>query len=132
MTNGKGKSDKDTKALEALLAAAYRLDSPQEISDEEAEKFFQKPLRLSDEDKEAMDSWGTAFISELLDAEKVVSRDNKEDEDSTVASEQELYAMNRDKDGADIDKETRDKIDEERKKALEEEDNRDKAKDNGS
>lgn len=132
MTTGKGKSDKDTRALEAVLAAAYRLDSPREITDEEAEKFFQEPLRLSNEDKEAMNSWGTAFISKLLDEEKIVSGNRKEDEDTTVASEQDVYAMNRDKDGGEIDEDTRRKIDEERRKALEEEDNRDKAKDNES
>ena len=42
MTNSNDNNiNKDERALEALLAAAFRLDFPEEISDEHAEILFQ-------------------------------------------------------------------------------------------
>ena len=121
MTETNDNISKDEKALEALLAAAFRLDFPEELSDEQAEKFFQQPARLSKEDKEAINSWGTDFIDKLIEGQKTTS--DKHQQDITVKEElvQESFAMNRDKNGEGLDEETYRKIDEERKKALEEE-----------
>ena len=121
MTETNDNISKDEKALEALLAAAFRLDFPEELSDEQAEKFFQQPARLSKEDKEAINSWGTNFIGKLIEGQKTTS--DKHQQDITVKEElvQESFAMNRDKNGDGLDEETHRKIDEERKKALEEE-----------
>lgn len=123
MTETNDNISKDEKALEALLAAAFRLDFPEELSDEQAEKFFQQPARLSKEDKEAINSWGTDFIDKLIEGQKTTS--DKHQKDITVKEElvQESFAMNRDKNGEGLDEETYRKIDEERKKALEEEEN---------
>lgn len=116
----------DNKALEALLAAAFRLDLPEEISDEEAEKLFEQPVRLSPEIKAACDSWGTDFIDKLIEGQKTSSDKYQQDILVDEQLEQEYYAMNRDKDGDGLDEETRRKIDEERKKALDEEESKDK------
>ncbi len=123
MTETNNNISKDEKALEALLAAAFRLDFPEELSDEQAEKFLQQPARLSKEDKEAINSWGTDFIDKLIEGQKTTS--DKQQQDITVKEElvQESFAMNRDKNGEGLDEETYRKIDEERKKALEEEEN---------
>lgn len=123
---------KDEKALEALLTAAFRLDFPEGLPDEQAEKLFQQPARLSKEDKEAINSWGTDFIDKLIEGQKTTS--DKHQQDITVNEElvQESFAMNRDKNGGGLDEETRRKIDEERKKALEEEENKDNNQNNES
>lgn len=124
MTETNDNISKDEKALEALLTAAFRLDFPEELSDEQAEKFFQQTARLSKEDKETINSWGTGFIEKLIEGQKTTS--DKKQQDITVNEklEQESFAMNRDKDGNGLDEETLRKIDEERKKAIEEEENK--------
>lgn len=131
MTETNENISKDEKALEALLAAAFRLGFPEELSDEQAEKFFQQTARLSKEDKEAINSWGTDFIDKLIKGQKTTS--DKHQQDITVNEElvQESFAMNRDKNGDGLDEETHRKIDEERKKALEEE-NKDNNQNNES
>ena len=121
MTNTNDNIDKDERALEALLVAAFRLGFPEEISDEQAEKVFQKPARLSKEDKEAINSWGTDFIEKLIEGQKTTSDKPQQDIIVNEELEAEHIAMNRDKDGNGLDEETKCKIDEERKKALEEE-----------
>ena len=113
----------DERALEAFLAAAFRLDFPEEITDEEAKELFQRPANLSREDKEAISSWGTDFIERLVKEGRTASYEHEEGVEVNEELEQEYFAMNRDKDGGGLDKETRKKIDEERKKALEEEEN---------
>ena len=132
MTETNDNISKDEEALEALLAAAFRLDFPEELSDEQAEKFFQQPARLSKEDKEAINSWGTDFINKIIEEQKTTS--DKHQQDITVNEElvQESFAMNRDKNGDGLDEETHRKIDEERKKALEEEENKDNNQNNES
>lgn len=132
MTNTNYNTNKDERALEALMAAAFRLDFPEEVSDEEAKKFFEKPARLLPEDKEACDSWGTDFIDKLIEGQKTSTAKHSQDIIVNEALEQEHYAMNRDKDGNDLDKETRRKIDEEREKAIEEEENKDEDQNNES
>ena len=132
MTNTNDNIDKDERALEALLAAAFRLDFPEEISDEQAEKFFQQPVRLSKEDKEEIDSWGTDFIDKLIERQKITSYKTEQYIIVNEALEQEYIAMNRDQDGNGLDEETRRKIDEERKKALEEEEKKDDDQSNES
>jgi hypothetical protein len=124
--------NKDERALEALLAAAFHLDYPEEISDEQAEKLFQQPTRLSREDKEAIDSWGTDFIEDLVEGQKTVSDRFQQNIEINQELEQEYYAMNRDKDSNDLDEETRRKIDEERRKALEEENNKNNDSNHGT
>lgn len=123
---------KDERALEALLAAAFRLDFPEDISDEEAKRIFDQPAQLSPELKNACESWGTDFIDKLIKGQKTSSEKHQQD----ISVDQELeqdyfamncdFAMNRDKDGNGLDEETRRKIDEERKKALDEEEKKDK------
>jgi hypothetical protein len=125
MTNSNDNNiNKDERALEALLAAAFRLDFPEEISDEKAKILFQQPARLSQEDKETINSWGTDFIEDIIEGQKTVTDRFQQNIEINQELEQELCAMNRDKDGNDLDEETRRKIDEERKKALEEENNK--------
>jgi len=126
MTNSNEQTNKDERALEALLAAAFRLDFPEELTDEQAEKLFQQPVQLSKEDKEAISSWGTDFIEKLLEGQKMDSDKHQEDIKVDEKLEKDLFAMNRDKDGNGLDEDTRRKIDEERRKAIEEENNKDK------
>ncbi len=121
MNNLNNNLNKDEKALEALLAAAFRLNFSENISDEEAKKYFQQPSGLSKEDREAIESWGNAFIEKLIEGQKTTLDESQEEIEVDKELEQEYFAMNRDKDGNDIDEETRNKIDEERRRALEEE-----------
>jgi hypothetical protein len=132
MDNTNDNVNKDERALEALLAAAFRLDFPEKLSDEQAEKFFQQPAHLSKEDKEAIASWGTDLIEKLIEGQKTTSDKHPQDIIVNEELEQESFAMNRDKDGNDLDEETRRKIEEERKKALEEEENKDNRQNNES
>ena len=132
MTNTNDNIDKAHKALEALLAASFRLDFPEELSDEQAEKYFQHPARLSKEDKEEINSWGTDFIDKLIEGQKTTSYKTQQNIIVNEELEQEYIAMNRDKDGNGLDEETRRKIDEERKKALEEEENKNDNQNNES
>jgi hypothetical protein len=119
--NNSNEKIKEERALEALLAAAFRLDFPEEIPDKEIEAFFQKPIQLSQEDKDAVDSWGTDFVEKLAMGHKTNSHILHEETRINQELELEISAMARDKDGNDVDEETRRKIDEERRKALEEE-----------
>jgi hypothetical protein len=119
--NNSNENIKEERALEALLAAAFRLDFPGEISDKEIEAFFQKPAQLSQEDKDTVDSWGTDFVEKLARGQKTNSHVSQEDAQINSELELEISAMGRDKNGNDVDDETRRKIDEERRKALEEE-----------
>jgi len=132
MNNTNENIDKAERALEALLAAAFRLDFPEEISDEKAEKLFQQPARLSKEDKEAINSWGTDFIEKLIEGQKDTSDKHQPDIVVNKELEQAISAMNRGENGNDLDEETRRKIDEERKKALEEEEEKNKDQNNES
>lgn len=116
--------NKDEKALEALLASAFQLNFPEELTDEQAKKLFQKPARLSIDDRKATDSWGTDFIKKLVEGQKTISDRFQQDIEINQELGQECYAMNRDKNGNAIDEETMRKIDEERRKALEEENNK--------
>ena len=132
MTNTSGNISKDERALEALLAAAFRLDFPEEISDEEAECFFQQPARLSREDNEAINSWGTDFIEKLIEGQKTTLNKHKQDDIVNEEMEHNSFALNRDNDGNGLDEEAQRTIDEERKKALEEEENKDNNQNNES
>jgi hypothetical protein len=114
---------KDERALEALLAAAFRLDCPEEVSADDAEAMFKKPVRLSKEDREAIESWGTGFVEGLIKGQKLVSEEQKGQIEISKELAQESYALNRDKEGTGLDEKTRRKIDEERKRTLEEEEN---------
>ncbi len=114
----------DERALEALLVAAFRLNFPEELSDEQAEILFQQPARLSQEDKATTNSWGTDFIADLFKGRKTELNERKQNIEINQELEQEIYAMNRDKNSNNIDEETLRKIVEERKKAIEEENNK--------
>jgi len=132
MTNTNDNVNKDERALEALLAAAFRLDFPEEISDEQAEKFFQQPSGLSQEDKEAISSWGTDFIEDMLKNQKPISKDHSQDIHVDKELEKESFAMNRNKDDSDLDDEAHREIEKKRKEILDEEKDRDKDQSNGS
>lgn len=120
----KESNNKDQRALEALLTAAFKLDFPEEIPDEQIIKFFEQPAILPEEIKAACDSWGEDFIEKLIAGYKSTSDIKQSGFEINEELKQELFAMNRDKNGNDIDEETRRKIEEERKKALEEEENK--------
>jgi len=132
MSSANNNISKDERALEALLAAAFRLDFPEDISDEQAEKVFQEPAQLSLEDKEVISSWGTDFIEKLINGKRTTSEKQQQDVVLNKEFEEAISAMNRDEDGNDIDDETRKKIEEERKKAIEEEENKDDEQSNES
>ena len=132
MTNKEENKKQDEMALDALLAAAFRLDLSEEITDEQVEKFFTQTIWLSQEDKKTVNSWGSDLVKKLLQNKKNDVERHQENFEVSEELEQEIFAMNRDKDGNDIDEETRRKIDEERKKALEEEENKDKKQDDES
>ncbi|MBC8468134.1 MAG: hypothetical protein H8D56_01570 [Planctomycetes bacterium] len=132
MSNINKNIDKDERALEALLAAAFRLDFPEEINDEKAEKIFQQSAKLSEEDKEEINSWGTDFIEKLIEGRKAKLDIRGKDIIVNEELEMEYMAMNRDKDVNGLNEETQRKIDEERKKALEEEEKKNDDKSNES
>ena len=123
MSDTNDNTNKNERALEALLAAAFRLNLPEEISNEQAEKFFQQPSGVSQEDKEAINSWGTDFIENLLENQRPISNDHSQDIHVNEELKKEYFAMNRDKDGSDLDDEVRREIEKKRKDILDEEKN---------
>lgn len=126
MNNKNENISKDEMALEAFLAAAFKLALTDKISDDHAIKIFQQSPNLSQEDKDAIASWGVDFIEKIIKGEKNEPSKVNQDIDTNKESELEIYAMNRDENGNDIDEKARRKIDEERQKALEEENEGDK------
>lgn len=123
MSDTNDNTNKNERALEALLAAAFRLNLPEEISNEQAEKFFQQPSGVSQEDREAINSWGTDFIENLLENQRPISNDHSQDIHVNEELKKEYFAMNRDKDGSDLDDEVRREIEKKRKDILDEEKN---------
>ena len=132
MGEAKDNTNKDERALEALLAAAFRLDPPDDVSDEEAKAIFQQPVRLSKEDEEAIESWGTDFVEKLLESQNPISSDTPQSINVDEELKQEYFAMNRDKDGSDLDDEARREIDRRRKEILDAEKRKDKDQNNES
>ena len=115
--------NEDEKALEALLAAAFKLHDFDMMSDEDIEKFFNSPAQLSEELSEVADSLEISFVEELLNSQKIKSFSNKT-EKLDEELELETMAMNRDKDGNDINDEIREAIERAKLKALEDDDSK--------
>ena len=124
MADKKG-NKKDERALDALLTAAFRVNFPEDISDEEADRFFQEPTQLSREDRDAINSWGTDFIKKLIKGQKTISDEQQCENIIDDALEMEICAMARDQNGNDVSDETRRIIEEERNKTLDDEDKKD-------
>lgn len=112
--------DKEEKALDALMAAAFRLGGRDEpVTEEEAERLVRNPPELSSEDKAAIDSLEPDFVEHLLKqsgsgepappgAEPVL---DEELEDA-------LAAMHRGKEGEELSDEARREIERKRRELL--------------
>lgn len=62
----KEQKEKNDRALEALLAMAFRQLSPENMSEEQIAKVFSSPTGLSEEDKKAINSWGPDIVDKIL------------------------------------------------------------------
>jgi len=120
----------EDKALEALLAAASRLEFSDELSDEHVEQILKQKINLSQEDEDTLDMLDDNFINNILDGRKVQFTKTSSTVDEELKSEH--YAMNRDAEGGDINEDVRRKIDEARKRAIERKRKKDKNENDGA
>lgn len=60
-------SESENRAIDALMAAAFRLSVPDEtISEDEAMKLAANPPKLSSEDEAVVESLGPNFVENIL------------------------------------------------------------------
>ncbi|MBW2321881.1 MAG: hypothetical protein JRF31_13890 [Deltaproteobacteria bacterium] len=109
--------ESENDALDALMAAAFRLPVIDETSDEkEAIKLAANTPKLSDEDEAAIASLSPDFIDHLLDEEK--SRRPRKIADLSQEISEAYAAMNRGNLDAELSEQTRQEIARKRKELL--------------
>lgn len=122
----------DERGLDALLAAAFRLEYSDELTDEQVERILKLPIKLSKESEATLAKLDDDYVMNVLNDVSMKSDDTQDEIAIDAELEQDLYAMNRDADSKDIDEETRRKIEEARNKAIEEKRKRDGDNEDGS
>ena len=122
MENDKKKSEE--RALDALMAAAFRAcGSDEPLTEEEAEKLAAHPPRLSDEDEAAIAYLGLDLIERLLERSKTDTHKYAGKQTTIKKEIEEAYlAMNRKLEDKDLSDETRREIERKRRELLGEKD----------
>jgi len=109
--------ESENNALDALMAAAFRLPVIDETSDEkEAIKLAANTPKLSDEDEAAIASLDTDFIKHLLDKEK--GQGARKIADLSHEISEAYAAMNRGNSDEKLSEQTRQEIERKRKELL--------------
>ena len=110
----------EDRAIDALMAAAFRISRPDELlSEEEAEKLAARPPRLSQEDEEAISSLGPDFVHNLLQKAQAEKPVNKREQGILDREIEEAYAaMNRGKHDDSLSEQTRREIEKKRRELL--------------
>jgi len=122
LENDKNKSEE--RALDALMAAAFRTcGSDEPLTEEEAEKLAAQPPKLSNEDEAAIASFGIDLVDRLLEQSKAETRKYTEEHITIEKEIEEAYfAMNRQLGDKDLSGETRREIERKRQELLGEKD----------
>lgn len=125
MVNGERKSDE--RALDALMAAAFRISGSDEpMSEKEAQRLAANPPRLSPEDEAAIASLGTDFVDRLSQRVETEKHNVEEDRGTLDQEIEEAYAaMNRGKGADELSEQTRREIEKKRRELLGEEESED-------
>jgi len=110
----------EERALDALMAAAFRAeDLERPLSDEEARRIMENPPALSPEDEQVVAAMGSHFVDDLLKSAEAGSRDAGEAHEVLDAEIEEAYAaMNRGREGGELDEKAREEIERKRRELL--------------
>jgi len=110
----------EERALDALMAAAFRAeDIERPLSDEEARRIMENPPALSPEDEQVLAAMGPDFVDKLLKSAGAGSRDVGEAHEVVDAEIEEAYAaMNRGREGGELDEKARKEIERKRRELL--------------
>jgi len=110
----------EDKAIDALMAAAFRLSgSDRPMTEKEAKELAANPPKLSPEDEEMMASMGADFVDRILqqcNSDKVESMDTRFTLDSEIRDA--YMAMNRGNKDDDLSEETKREIERKRRELL--------------
>ena len=112
-------SDKEARAIDALIAAAFRMGASDPVTPEEAERFVEESSNLSVEDRNLIKSCGDDFVDNLLcnlsssEASYTTGERNIDPE-----IENALAAMHRKKKNKEMSEETLRKLDKKRRELL--------------
>jgi hypothetical protein len=110
------------RALDALMAAAFRAEDPDRpVSEEEARRLVENPPALSPEDEEVLASMSPDYVQSLLRSARAdgVAPRFEERQAAPDASIRDAYAaMNRGREGDELDDEARREIEKKRRELL--------------
>ena len=111
--------EREDRALEALLAAAFRIDADRPIDEQEAAELMKNPPCLSKEDQAETDSWGDDLVDRLLTQGKIVSERGEAQEGTLDPAISQAYmAMHRGKEGEELSEEAKEEIERKRRELL--------------
>ena len=110
----------EERALDALMAAAFRVeDAERPVSEEEARRMAESPPALSPEDEEVVAAIGPDFVDRLLESAEDRSPGTEKLGESLDVEIKEAYAaMNRGREGDDLDDKAREEIERKRRELL--------------
>ena len=117
----------DDRAIDALMAAAFRLSGSDEpLTEKESKKLAKNPPRLSPEDEAAIESLGPDFVHRILhEAQTEKSVVGQEPVGLDREIEEAYAAMNRGKHDDSLSEQTRLEIERKRRELLGEEELKD-------
>jgi len=110
--------ERESKALDALTAAAFRLAADRPLTKEEAERFAANPPPLSPEDKKALSSLKPGFVDDLLKRHTTGRGAGRDESAADSQIEQAYVAMHRSGKGGDLSEKARREIDLKRREIL--------------
>lgn len=111
---------KEERALDALMAAAFRAEDPERrVNEEEARRIVENPPALSPEDEEVVTAMGSDFVQKLLGSAEAGRQDAAGLGEALDAEIEEAYAaMNRGRKGEDLDEKALEEIERKRRELL--------------
>ena len=110
----------EERALDALMAAAFRVeDVERPVSEEEARRMAESQPALSPEDEQVVAAMGPDFVDRLLEsAEDRNPGIEKLGKSLDVEIKEAYAAMNRGREGNDLDEKAREEIERKRRELL--------------
>jgi len=109
--------EREDRALDSLLAAAFRLFAGESPSEKEGADLAVNPPQLSAEDENMIASMGADFVERLLGG-VTISAAAKEESESNLESEEACAAMNRGGEEDGFSEQTRKEIERLRRELL--------------
>jgi hypothetical protein len=110
----------EERALDALMAAAFRPeDVERPVSEEEARRILENPPALSPEDEQVLAAMGPDFVEKLLKSAEAGCPGAEGAHEALDAEIEEAYAaMNRGREGSELDEKAREEIERKRRELL--------------